>query len=299
MEVVDALTWRGGVAEAATLHHLTSRGKVRTALWNGSVVRATRGRYALPDADEARRAAARLSGVVTHLSAAQLNGWELKHRPAVPTVTVPRNRKVEPWRRSGVALKWRDLDGDDVWNGQTRAGRTVIDCAKDLPFDEALTVADSALRHGNLTRSQLLRLAEQVPSVGRAQCVRVAREASGLAANPFESVLRATALDVPGLDLQPQVVIDEDGWTGRPDLVDVERRIVAEADSFEFHSRRSALRRDCERYTALALRGWLVLRFSWEQVMFEPVYVRNCFERARAARPLGRANSPRSRRKSA
>ncbi len=154
-------------------------------------------------------------------------------------MTVPRNRKVEPSRRDGVDLKWRDL-GDDAWHDRTRAGRTVMDCAKDYPFDEALTVADSALRHGNVTQGELRRLADLVPSVGRARCLRVAAEASGKAANPFESVLRAIALDVDGLDLRPQEVISEDGFTGRPDLVDRERRIVAEADSFEFHGRRTA-----------------------------------------------------------
>lgn len=299
MEVVDALTWRGGVADAALLHHLTSRRKVRTALRNGWVVRPVRGRYALPDGDEARRAAAGLSGVVSHLSAAQLNGWELKHRPAAPTISVPRNRKVAPWRREGVDLRWRDLPDDDVWHDRTRAGRTVMDCAKDCPFDEALTVADSALRHGNVTTGQLLSLADAVSSTGRTRCHRVARAASGLAANPFESVLRATSLDVPGLDLQPQVMIEEDGWVGRPDLVDVGHRIVVEADSFEFHGRRSALARDCERYNALALRGWLVLRFSWEHVMFEPDYVRESLSRTRTVRPLRRAASPESGRRTA
>jgi hypothetical protein len=235
------------VADAALLHRLTSRRRVRTAVRNGEVVRVARGRYALVDADRARVAAARLSGVASHLSAAQLAGWELKHRPTLPTVTVPRNRKVEPWRRTGVELRWRDLTEDEVWHGRTTAGRTVIDCAKDLPFDEALAVADSGLRHGGVTSGQLLRLAERVPSVGRAHCLRVAEHASGKAANPFESVLRAIALDVAALRLEPQLVIDEDGFVGRPDLVDRERRLVVEADSFEFHGRRAALRRDCER----------------------------------------------------
>ena len=58
--------------------------------------------------------------------------------------------------------------------------------------------------------------------------LRVAAEASGKAANPFESVLRAIALDVDGLDLRPQEVISEDGFTVRPDLVDRERRIFSE-----------------------------------------------------------------------
>src|SRR4051794_12089604 len=101
MEVVEALTWRGGTLESGALRRLTSRRKIRTALLHGHIVRPSRGRFALPDADESRLAAARLSGVVSHLSAAQLNGWELKWRPPQPTVTVPRNRNVDRWRREG------------------------------------------------------------------------------------------------------------------------------------------------------------------------------------------------------
>jgi len=50
---------------------------------------------------------------------------------------------------------------------------------------------------------------------------------------------------------------------------------VIEADSFEFHGRRKALKNDCERYNAFVTAGWTVLRFSWEHVMFEPDYVRS------------------------
>jgi len=122
----------------------------------------------------------------------------------VPSRATNRHGPAQPERgplaSCGVDVRWRTLDEDDVWNGRTRAGRTVIDCAKDLPFDEALTVADSALRHGNVTHELLLSLADRVASTGRAQCQRVAREGSGRAANPFESVLRAIASDVAGLD---------------------------------------------------------------------------------------------------
>jgi very-short-patch-repair endonuclease len=299
MEVADAITWRGGVADLAFLRRVTSRRRLRTAVQNGTVVRVARGRYGLPDADEALREAARLHGVASHLSAAQLNGWELKHRPSRPCITVPRGRKVEPWRRRGTDLFWRDIEEDDVWYDRTSASRTVIDCARDYPFDVALTVADSALRHGNLTSGRLLQLAEESPRTGRPQCLRVAQHASRLAANPFESVMRAVSLEVPGLDLQPQVVIEEDGWLGRPDLVNVERRIVAEADSFEFHGRRQALKNDCERYNALTLRGWLVLRFSYEHVMFDPRYVLDCFRVADEWRPRRRTVRRRSAQKTA
>jgi very-short-patch-repair endonuclease len=89
-------------------------------------------------------------------------------------------------------------------------------------------------------------------------------------------VLRAIALDVPGLDVEPQVIIDDRGFRGRPDLVDRRRRLVLEADSFEWHGSRKALKHDCARYNGLVIRGWTVLRFAWEHVMFEPDFVRQC-----------------------
>jgi very-short-patch-repair endonuclease len=175
--------------------------------------------------------------------------------------------------------------------GVTSPAWTVIDCAKDLPFDEALAIADSALRHGDVTKAELLRLAEQVTSTGRRRALRVAQAADGRAANPFESVLRAIALDVRGLDVEPQVVISENGFLGRPDLVDVARRVVLEADSFDFHGRRRAMKRDCERYNGLVLCGWIVLRFTWEHVMFQPDYVAGCL-RLLVNRPLRQAALP-------
>ena len=174
-------------------------------------------------------------------------------------------------------VKWASLGAEEISNGiVTTPGRTVMDCAKSMQFDEALTVADSALRHGNVTKARLIQLAEQVKGPGRASCLRVARQADGRAANPFESVLRAIALSVRGLELVPQLEIEESGHTARPDLVDERRRLVVEGDSFEWHGKRRALKKDCERYNALTLRGWLVLRFSWEHVMFEPEYVAGC-----------------------
>ncbi|MGH3587829.1 MAG: hypothetical protein ACRDQ0_16055, partial [Pseudonocardia sp.] len=245
----------GGVAGAATLRRHTSRGRLRVALARGTVVRDARGRYSLPGADEARRAANRLSGVLCCDSAARHLGWELKQQPERPWVAVPRKRHVEGNRRGDARLWYVDLSPDDLQGLATAPGRTVMDCASRMPFDEALAIADSALRHGDVTKPQLLDLAERVPSRYRARCRRVAREADGRAANPFESVLRAIALEVDGLDVEPQVWLD---GVGRPDLVDLRRRLVIEADSFEWHGKRRALKRDCERYNAFICRGWLV-----------------------------------------
>lgn len=297
MQAAEALERLGGVADAARLRRVSSRRAIRRAVRKGEIVRDARGRYALPTAEEAVRAANALTAVVSHASAATYWGWELKQPPPRPTVTVPRNRNVPSERRSDVDVKWAHLGVHEISNGiVTTPGRTVMDCAKSMPFDEALAIADSALRHRNVTKARLLQLAEQVHGPGRARCLRVARHADGRAANPFESVLRAIALEVRGLEVVPQLVIEEGGHTARPDLVDERRRLVVEAESFEWHGRRRQLKKDCERYNALTLRGWRVLRFSWEHVMFEPAYVADCLRAAVASVPLRRAEVTKSRR---
>ena len=145
--------------------------------------------------------------------------------------------------------------------------QTVVDCARSLPFDEALTVADSALREGVVRRQDLLASAAASPRTGRQRALRVVRSADPRADNPFESCLRAIALAVPGLQVQPQLVVP---GIGRADLGDRRLRLLLEADSYEFHSDRAAFRHDIRRYTAMVRAGWLVVRFCWEDVMQRP-----------------------------
>lgn len=284
----------GGVASRAVLIELTCRREVDRALREQRIVRVARGRYALPTAGEARRQAARLHGAASHLSAAAHWGWEVKSPPTLPSVSVDRDRKITARQREGVELHWtRFADGDLVDGWVTSPARTFVDCCRDLAFDEALAVADSALRNRTLTRADLLRLGRAARGPGSARCARVAREATDRAANPFESVLRAIALDVPGLDVRPQVLLVDKPFPVRPDLVDDRLRVAIEADSFEWHGSREALRRDCRRYTLLALNGWRVVRFSWEDVMFNAGYVRQVLTSigARVDRPAQAAGS--------
>lgn len=247
--------------------------------------------------DEGRRAANQLSGVVSHLSAAAAHGWEVKTPAERPHVIVPRNRKVSLARRAGVDVTWRDLRPDESNRRVTTLGRTVMDCARDLPFPstgsgQATGAVGGRLgvRRGNVTRPRLAQLAELEPRRHRPRCRRVAQHADRRAANSFESVLRALAIEA-GLSVVPQLVIAEGRLRVRPDLVDEGRRLVLEADSYQFHGSRKALLRDCERYNALTLHGWTVLRFGWEHVMLQPDYVSVCLRELVNPEPLGRAAS--------
>lgn len=200
--------------------------------------------------------------------------------PDLPDVTVRAKRHLAEGQSQGVEPHWSDLAPHEVRQGVTTVERTLVDCLRSLPFDEALAIADSALRHRSISKARLVDLAAGMRGRGAAQARRVAREATPLAANPFESVARAIGLDVEGLDLEPQVVIRDRTGRGRADLVDRSRRLVVECESHSWHSKRGALRRDCRRYTKLVLLGWRVLRFAWEDVMFHPDYVRECLEAA-------------------
>lgn len=279
-DLVCAMNRCGGISDAATLIRLTSRTRLERATTRGVVIKDARGRYALPTAQVGRRTANRLSAVISHTSAAAHWGWEMKVVPARPTVTVPRKRRVAASVRKDVDVFWRSLAAGPITPGQaTPPLQTVIDCARWLPFDEALAIADSALRHGSVTCAQLASAATGIAGPGTPAVIRVLAAADGRAANPFESTLRATSLGVPGLRLVPQVEIRSLGRRMvRPDLVDALLRIVAEADSFEHHGSRKSLTIDCARYDNLVSDGWTVLRFAWEQVMFQPEWVLRCLE---------------------
>ena len=99
-------------------------------------------------AEAAAAAAGELRGIVSGLSAAVMWSWSVKHVPTVPEVTVPANRHWHRNRPRGVKLRRLDLHPGDVDGIVTTRLRTVLDCTRKLPFDEALCVADSALRSG-------------------------------------------------------------------------------------------------------------------------------------------------------
>lgn len=265
VEVVEALVRCGGVADAADLLHVVPRHALRRAVQDGDILRNGHGHYRLAACDEHVAAAARLVGASSLLSAALAHGWKVKLPPESPQVVVPRGRKVDPARRSGVDLRWGSVSRSELAAGVTEPVRTVLDCARHLPFDAALAVADSALRDG-VPRTDLLLACERLPRSGRNRAFRVVELATPLAANPFESVLRAVLMDVPDTCFEPQVWI---GNVGRADLVERRKRVAVEGDSFEFHSDSAAFARDMVRYNGFVAEDHRVLRFGWRHAMFD------------------------------
>jgi len=286
---ITVLSERGGCASAAELIARCGRRAVRTAVALGDLVRARRGIYIAADLSEPQVAAAQVRGIVSHQNAALLLGLAVALQPDRPHVTVPRHRHLAHAR---AQVHWADLRADEHVDAVTTALRTVVDCARTLPFGQALVIADSALAQGKVARGELREAAAAVRGHGRAAALRVAEAADRRAASPLESLVRAFTLEA-GMHAAPQATIADDAFFARVDLADLERGIVVEADSYLHHATREGFERDCKRYDDLAVRGWLVLRFTWRQVMNDPAWVKATLV---AAMRLARTRRPRSRR---
>lgn len=83
-------------------------------------------------------------------------------------------------------------------------------------------------------------------------------------------LIREGALPIPA-SLHP--VRLRNGVTIHPDLAYPEFMIAIEADGWKDHGRPDGWQRDKHRDNPLQTLGWIVLRFTWEDVTDRPAYV--------------------------
>jgi very-short-patch-repair endonuclease len=277
VEVEAALAGLGGFASRAALLPTVTRHALYQALDEGRIVRLQRGIYGLglPDGTDALAAAAvSLRAVVSHDSAAVLWDLEMVHQPS-SRVTVPRNRSRATAK--GVEVRRGDLTETEVRRDLpvTTVLRTVLDCARVLALDEAVVIADSALRKGLVTIEELRTAAGKWRGKGAKEVRAVAALADPLCGSVLESLLRVLLVEAGLVPEKRQYTIrGEDGsFVAIVDFVWVRVRLIVEADGFEFHSERSDYRKDRRKANAYCRLDWRLLRFSWEDVRFDPDYV--------------------------
>lgn len=273
MEVQDALRALGGAARWRVLRHLVGWRALKRARADDRVV-CRNGLWALVDSGRDRQLAADLMAVRSHATAAAHWGLALPPEAAslVRLTMAPHAKVTAP--PADLRLSYRRLEPADRVGDVTTPLRTVVDCLRDESLRVAVSVGDSALRDGLVSHEDLAAAVRALRGKG----ARVARHRLSLldarAANAFESCARAILIEagIPGF--VPQVSIrDRDGWIGRVDLANRELRIIIECDGFETHGGRQAFVRDLIRFTSLVSAGWRPLRFTWEQVMFQPQWV--------------------------
>ncbi|WP_432882412.1 type IV toxin-antitoxin system AbiEi family antitoxin domain-containing protein [Kribbella sp. CA-245084] len=266
-EILDRL---GGCATAAQLSGVTSAA-LKAAVARGEIERLARGVYGLASLGQARLAAIGYDGVVSHTSAAVAWGLPVLVRPEKPHVTVPANRRPRAGRPA--ELHWAGVSRAERADRLTSLLRTVLDCARILPFGEALAIADAALATGRLTKDELESAAAAMRGPGRPNAVRVAAEATRQSESFLESMLRSLLITAGIGGFESQVVVQSGGTRARVDLGHRAARVALEAEGYEFHGSPAAFAADCRRYDDLVTAGWLVLRFTYQQVIGDPAWV--------------------------
>jgi very-short-patch-repair endonuclease len=280
--VGELLAQQRGWATYAQLAAATSTRAVSAALRRGEVERIGHGIYALPGLPTDLVAALAYDGVLSHQSAAAAWGFPLLVAPPKPHVTLPPNRR--PKAGPPAVLHWAGCSAEERRGRLTSASRTALDCARVLPFGEALAIADAALAGGHLGHQELVSSAVALRGPGCPNARRVAAAATSLAGSFLESMLRALLI-TEGIDgFEPQVLVSNGRFRARVDLGHRAARLALEADGFEFHGSRRDFAADCRRYDELVAAGWLVLRITYEQVLGDPAWVARTIREALAQR---------------
>ncbi|MCU1600565.1 MAG: hypothetical protein JWO22_1274 [Frankiales bacterium] len=148
---------------------------------------------------------------------------------------------------------------------------TVLHCAVVLPLREAVAVADSAMR------SKTVKLAELKKAVrdrhgkrGYRRMRKVIEWSDPECGSVLESAFRVLMLESGIIRPSSQQVL---AGAGRVDFVWRDHRLVVECDGRRWHDPADARNTDRRRENALALGSWMLLRFSWAEIVHDPEYV--------------------------
>ncbi len=263
------LATRQGVARRADLRAAgVSDRETARAVADGRVLRVGVGGYALPQADPALVAAVAVAGVASHASAARLHGWDLHRDPKLHHVTVSRGHMKANW--PGAHVHHAELAPEDrgLRVPVTSVDRTLLDCGRSLPLLDAAVILDSAVRRRDATIARLHKLAGATRGPGSAVFRRAVAHVDELNGSPLETRLRLLLSLLPA-EVRTQVFIPDVGWV---DFL-LDGWLAIEVDGFEFHADRRSYRNDRRRGNVLAAGGYVLLRFSWEDVRLEPARV--------------------------
>ena len=250
--------------------------RLRTGEWR----RVHRGVFRLgcnpPSAEERDMAALLAAGegaVLSHFSAARRLGLDVPRDDSVH-VTIPEHRKAKV--RKATVFRSRRLTSSDVSHQRrfrvTSLPRTLIDLASVLDDGWLRAAFESAVRQQRSYVEWISRTLAEHGS-GRRGVARLRAlveeylEGSG---ELTDSVLEALALELAKATGSPPKlhwnILKGARHVAEVDFAWPERRLCVQCDGWQWHGTRQAFVKDrrCDRQ--LAALGWMVLRYTWEDV---------------------------------
>jgi very-short-patch-repair endonuclease len=247
-----------------------SRGAIQARVRSGRLHPIHRGVYSVGHAVISRRGelmaavlACGPNAALSRYSAAEL--WELLPRKGavidVVNATRSRDRKgIRVHEGSGDRTKRHNIP-------VTTVARTLLDLAttKDLP-----RAIEAAERSGWLNQREIRELCERHPRRKGLKALRAAMAA-------YDPLMRHTRSELErdflrecrrlGLP-KPEVNVKVEGF--EVDMFWREAKLIVELDSWEFHRTRPAFERDRRRDAALLVKGYRVLRVSYDWLATDP-----------------------------
>jgi very-short-patch-repair endonuclease len=169
----------------------------------------------------------------------------------------------------------------------TNSIRTMVDLASVLGEERLEFVLDDCLYRGLVEIGRLTQCAESLGQAGRRR-TRVLKDLLGVRGEglavpltvlerQFLKVVRSGDLDEP----EKQAIVPSDtSRTWRLDFVYPDNKVLIEVDGRRWHAGRRQAKSDRHRDNVMNVRGWTVLRFTWEDVMNDPEYVIEQLRRA-------------------
>ena len=266
MNLFERLHQHHGVARRADLAPTAAeRRALASAVLAGHVRDLGQGWVALPNAHPALVAARRVHAAISCVSAAAFYGLATlepadrvssrgasRPRPGPAAVATGARGETAPGVRLGEPADPL-LPLVPVVDALAR----VLRCQG---AEAAIVMVDSALNRRLVTVEEIERLLKGAGSVhARGSRCTGATAAAGRSPRPAP----ACTSGPPGLAVRAGVVM---AGVGEVDLL-VEEVVVVECDGFAYHSGRREFQEDRRRDRELLARGYVVLRFTWDEVM--------------------------------
>ena len=237
--------------------------------------------------------AAGSDAVASHRSAGRL--WRITDESHDGVeITVPRSQG--PRLRGVVVHRSMDLVPSHVFRVDripvTKPARTLVDLGAVLGAAEVEDALDRALIRRMLTVAGVEWMRDELARQGRpgAGVIRRVLDERALGTNRPDGLLepRMARLmrraGLPPAEFQYPVHSSAGRFLARVDFAYVALRLAIEVDGYHVHGTRRAMEADFVRQNLLAAQGWLVVRFTWGQVVRRPEMVAGVIAAALLAR---------------
>lgn len=184
-------------------------------------------------------------------------------------------------RRSAYPVRPRTIGGLPVTDPET----TLLALSRSSSRDVLDDILESAFDLGLTTERKLLFAIGARPGSGAIKAILDGRTSGRPRQSRLEGELSRLAERRLGMRLERQVEIRTSRGSYFVDYALARIRVAFEVDGFGKLRTKKGKQQFLRRQTALALEGWILLHFSWDDVMHDPDYVIRCIlEAARSTR---------------